>query len=511
MDYCNQSFIYIKFPALINPEETYKYDPLSDYYNDMCFPYTNENEADVLIKDRKNEFINNNMSLCENNCEFKGYDSENKKAICKCKIKNLIEELTDIDIDSEKFFEGWIDIDNLINIKVVKCYKLLSTKNGFLKNIGNFILLSIILLFIASAIYFYLKGFPKLQKEIFDLKQEKIKEKIAEIKVEEQDLTKKDISVFKSENTKKRVKVKRRKSKKRSVQLSNSKKMSTINANEEIKNNVNLLSSKILMNKNTININNDNDNDNKNEKNLNQEPEKKEEKVIKEFKDLNDYEVNSLEYQDAIEIDKRSYIQYYWSLIKTKHLLVFTFYPTKDYNSYIIKIELFLFAFALYLTVNALFFTDDTIHKIYEDEGIFNFIYHFPQIIYSTIISAVINIIVKKLSLTEKQIVELKGEKNSIDFDSKILKLVKYLRLKFILFYIISGIFLLFFWFYLSCFCAVYRNTQNHLIKDTLLSFTLSLLYPFVLNLLPIVIRIPAIKSRDKELVYKISKIIQII
>ena len=285
--------------------------------------------------------------------------------------------------------------------------------------------------------------------------------------------------------------------------------MSTINANEEIKNNVNLLSSKILMNKNTININNDNDN--KNEKNLNQEPEKKEEKVIKEFKDLNDYEVNSLEYQDAIEIDKRSYIQYYWSLIKTKHLLVFTFYPTKDYNSYIIKIELFLFAFALYLTVNALFFTDDTIHKIYEDEGIFNFIYHFPQIIYSTIISAVINIIVKKLSLTEKQIVELKGEKNSIDFDSKILKLVKFLRLKFILFYIISGIFLLFFWFYLSCFCAVYRNTQNHLIKDTLLSFILSLLYPFVLNLLPIVIRIPAIKSRDKELVYKISKIIQII
>ena len=206
LDYCNQSFIYIKIPVLINPEETYKYDPKSDYYNDMCFPYTNENEADVLIKDRKNEFINNNMSLCENNCEFKGYDSENKKAICKCKIKNLIEELTDIDIDSEKFFEGWIDIDNLINIKVVKCYKLLSTKNGFLKNIGNFILLSIILLFIASAIYFYLKGFPKLQKEIFDLKQEKIQEKIAEIKVEEQDLTKKDISLFKSENTKKESK-----------------------------------------------------------------------------------------------------------------------------------------------------------------------------------------------------------------------------------------------------------------------------------------------------------------
>ena len=97
-------------------------------------------------------------------------------------------------------------------------------------------------------------------------------------------------------------------------------------------------------------------------------------------------------------------MEYYWSLIKTKQLVIFTFYFTKDYNSYIIKIELFLFAISLYLTISALFFNDETIHKIYKDEGAFNFIYNIPQIIYSTIISAVINIIVKTLSLTEKDI-----------------------------------------------------------------------------------------------------------
>ena len=226
---------------------------------------------------------------------------------------------------------------------------------------------------------------------------------------------------------------------------------------------------------------------------------------------LNDYELNFLGYKEAIDLDKRSYMEYYWSLIKTKQLLIFTFYFTKDYNSYIIKIELFLFAFALYLTISALFFTDNTIHQIYEDEGIFNFLYNTPQIIYSTIISAVINMIVKSLSLTESKILELKKEKTELRLNVKIVEIKKSLKLKFILFYIISSVFLVFFWIYLSCFCAVYRNTQYHLIKNTLLSFALSLLYPFVLNLIPIFIRIPAIKSKKSEYMYKISKVIQLI
>ena len=255
------------------------------------------------------------------------------------------------------------------------------------------------------------------------------------------------------------------------------------------------------------------------EKNLNSERENKEnnnenKEQIKDVKELNDYELNSLDYKDAIEIDKRTYLQYYCSLMKTKHLLIFTFYFNKnqtDYNSYIIKIELFLLAFALDLTVNALFFTDHTIHDIYEDDGIFNFIYNIPQIIYSTVISAIISIIVKSLSLTQTQILKLKKSKTRKELEVKTNKIFKCLKLKFILFYVISIILLSFFWFYISCFCAVYRKTQNHLIKDTLLSFALSMFYPFLLNLIPIFLRIPAIRAKNKEKIYKISKIVQLI
>ena len=61
--------------------------------------------------------------------------------------------------------------------------------------------------------------------------------------------------------------------------------------------------------------------------------------------------------------------------------------------------------------------------------------------------------------------------------------------------------------------CSVYTNTQIHLIKDTIISFGLSLLYPLGICLLPGMFRIPALRTpkKNKECVYKFSKIIQII
>ena len=510
LDYCNKSSINIHVPVKINENEVDKYNPSSEFYNDICYPHTNENGADVILVDRKNEFIDNNLTLCDDDCEFKEYDSINEKAICKCKVKKSMDDISDIkNINSEKFFVGWINIENYINISVLKCIKLLSTKKGFLKNIGNFILLSVILLFIASAGYFIFKGFPKLKSIINQLKDD-VKFDLKLTRRMSYAPDSKNYITINPENSKskKRISIKKRKIRKSYVNRQNK----------------NIILSQSSSNKLEIFVKNQNpefpleekkekEGEKKGEKEGEKEGEKKEEKEEEQArtKKLNDHELNSLDYKDAIKLDKRTYLQYYWSLIKTKHILIFTFLPTKDYNSYIIKIELFLFSVSLYLTISALFFTDETIHKIYEDNGIFNFVYNIPQILYSTIISAVINMVVKSLSLTENKILEIKMQKTPKEVNSKASEIIKCLKLKFILFYIISGIFLSFFWLYISCFCAVYRNTQNHLIKDTIFSFLLSLLYPFALNLIPIFIRIPAIRSKNSQYVYKVSKIVQII
>ena len=59
----------------------------------------------------------------------------------------------------------------------------------------------------------------------------------------------------------------------------------------------------------------------------------------------NDYEINNLDYSKAIIYDNRTYCQYYLSLIKIKHIFIFTFFYNKDYNSKIIKIYIFFFNF----------------------------------------------------------------------------------------------------------------------------------------------------------------------
>ena len=47
-----------------------KYNPKSDYYNNICTKATSESNTDIILKDRQNEFVENNMSLCEENCEL---------------------------------------------------------------------------------------------------------------------------------------------------------------------------------------------------------------------------------------------------------------------------------------------------------------------------------------------------------------------------------------------------------------------------------------------------------
>ena len=106
-------------------------------------------------------------------------------------------------------------------------------------------------------------------------------------------------------------------------------------------------------------------------------------------------------------------------------------------------------------------------HQIYEDEGSFNFIYQIPQIIYSSLISGIIDIIIKYLSLSEKNIIEIKNQKSKEEVTTKKKEIFRILKIKFALFFIISFLLLLFFMYYIICFCGVYINTQIHLIKDT--------------------------------------------
>ena len=150
-------------------------------------------------------------------------------------------------------------------------------------------------------------------------------------------------------------------------------------------------------------------------------------------------------------------------------------------------------------------------NKIYYKAGMFNFINNLPQILYSNLISSLINEIIKFFALTENSFIEYKNKAKKENITTLSSDLARNLKIKFVVFFILDLILLVFFWFYLSCFSAVYKNTQIHLIKDTLISFGTSFISPFVIYLLPGIFRIPALKNNNRAILYGFNKALQLL
>ena len=221
---------------------------------------------------------------------------------------------------------------------------------------------------------------------------------------------------------------------------------------------------------------------------------------------MNDLELNVLNYDKALKIDNRSYIQVYWSFLKRRQIILFTFIPTNDYNLTTLKLSLFILLFSLFFTVNCLFYTDSTMHGIYI--GAIDIINRLPQIIYSSLISIAANIFLKLLSLSESKILKLKNTDNSKLFLEKTKKAQRNLKIMFIFFFVLSFILMGFFWYFIGCFCAVYKNTQKLLIYDTFISFGTSMIYPFIISIFPTIFRVRALraKRKDKNCLFQFSK-----
>ena len=257
-----------------------------------------------------------------------------------------------------------------------------------------------------------------------------------------------------------------------------------------------------------IKVNDEINNINDNKENLNNDNNNKNSMPQEYFNTYNDNEINSLNYPEAKKIDKRTYCQYYTSLIKTKHILFFTFFPNSDYNSQIIKIYIFFFTFVINYGISAMFYTDFTMHKIYEDKGSFDFAFQLPKMFYSLILSSILKITLSVFGLYETNIIDIKKRKSM----NKIYKILFRIKCKVFLFFVFTYIILFFIWYYLGCFCAVYKNTQIHLLKEVSSSFAISFITPFFIYLLPGIFRIPALKSKlNKAFLYKFSKLLQVL
>ena len=136
LSYCKDTDIEISIPIEINGTID-KYNPKSSYYNDICHKATSNYNTDITLNDRRNEFIKNNMSLCEENCELASYDNIKKRAKCSCNVKTSI-SLDNIELDRKNLMKNFLDIKKITNIEIVKCYKIVFYTNNIKYNFGLF-------------------------------------------------------------------------------------------------------------------------------------------------------------------------------------------------------------------------------------------------------------------------------------------------------------------------------------------------------------------------------------
>ena len=161
---CKDFKIKHEIPIELTESELYKFDPKSNFYNDICLQYTTESGTDMTNYERKKIFNDKNMGLCENDCEFKEYNKDKKRVICDCNVKNIFNSFAQV--DKSKLLKKFSNYKNIFNLEVFKCNKLLFSKKGLLLNIANYITLCIIIINIINTIIFYFKGYDLFFKDI---------------------------------------------------------------------------------------------------------------------------------------------------------------------------------------------------------------------------------------------------------------------------------------------------------------------------------------------------------
>ena len=520
---CENSKLFLSVPVAIS-ENIDKLNSSSDYYNDKCYKSTSDSGTDISLKDRQKEFVEGNKTVCQEECDFSDYDKDNQKANCSCKVKEAANTYADMNINKSKLYENFEDINNkkeISNLGVTSC-NVFGDKENIESNTGFFLLIIILAIFIIIFILFCTRGYNSLENKIDQVIHKKFSNKAKKAN-NNNNKTNNNIIKYANNNhfnnkikqlSKKESKVinkRGRNSSLKEVQKSNHQKHSKGYKKQKSKNDLKTMARNNVLNRISIQ-NNRNNNRNRHSSSIFQNK-------INSINNQNnkpdtDYEFNWLSYREALRFDKRSNCEYYCSLIKSKQLFIFTFCSINDYNSGIVKKFMLFLSFALHYTVNALFFTESTMHQIYEDEGKFNFEYQYPKILLSAMISTfVLRIMLQVLVLTDKDILEVK-RKETKDLAIKMkAKKLKCMKIKFALFFIVNFILLTLFWYYLTCFNAIYQNTQVYLIKNTFISFAFSLFYPFIINIFPTMIRKCSLNSeqKDQEYFYKVSQLIQLI
>ena len=519
------------------------FNPADKFFNDICHPYDNPDRKDITLIDRRNDFYQN-ITFCQIGCTFTGINYTKNFANCICNTSFLQgeEDYTTLTTkESEKANFKTITksfVENLLsfNIQVVKCYNLALNPKILVHNIGFYSLAIMLLLQVIFHIIYLIKKVKSLKS--FMLKfigQNKSNKNISifnknnknkinnnkvynkknyknKFKVNSQPKNKK-LKIPKVLNDKKTPKAKiyfkynvfNYKDNELNNKESNSKtgiinsKLDSKNAlikrrlpNKLIKNNKSYTKRKSKLEK----INKSEKISDKNKANLMNSKTNKE-AIIKLSK--SDYDLQDIDYDEAIIYDKRSYLRMYWGFLLDSQIILGTFFTDNHLDLFVIKLSFLVCTFQISFFLNAFFYTDEYISDAYHNDGVLDFVSGLPKSIYSFVATLVTTNLLRMLSNSKGELIEvIKKRRIYKDYLHLIIIKLDKLRRKLIIYFILVYILELFFLYFVTAFCAVYRNSQKFWFFGCLESFGMDSLVALIICIFLALFRFISIKKHIK-------------
>ena len=206
-----------------------------------------------------------------------------------------------------------------------------------------------------------------------------------------------------------------------------------------------------------------------------------------------------MDYEEAILYDKRSYMRIYWGFLVDSQIILRTFCTNNHLDLFVIKLSFLIFNFQIRFFFNALFYTDEYISDAYHYDGVLDFFSGLPKSVYSFIATLITTNLLRMLSSSKSELMKLIKEKRKYNEYIYLIKLkLNKLSKKLIIYFMIVYILSLFFLYYITAFCAVYKNSQQYWYIGCVESFAIDFLFATFICLIPGLFRYISIINRIK-------------
>ena len=496
----------------------------NEFYTDICYRFESPNGKDVPYQERIHYYYPN-LTLCELGCVCQGVNFTTLESICQCKINDVMNnELISGNALIKNAIGEVADLLSSSNLLVLTCFKGVFTSDTITKSVGGFIVMGILIFEIILVIILLVRDIKIIRKYLYSLTQyylvyssdknvNKAVEKVTNLITTNEKNYK--------ETLKNPPKKKLKKSKLKDNILIYPNNTNKIEENSKSLKVLKNESDKSLMQrirnkkstKATILSNNENTEEMKRRKNS---------ALLKakincgniEIEDYLKPDLDDMDYDDAIKLDKRNFFEYFIFRLKKKQIIMEVFFYKENLKPMSIKVILLLLNINLYFVINGLFFNETYIGKIYnandDEENFFSYLSRsFNNFIYGTLVSFIINVIIDCIFIEEKKIkrIFLREKDDELQLKYEISINMSSIKKRYIGFIYICLFICIISWYYLICFNYVYPGVKLEWIKSSFTIIIIMQTLSVLVILLEAILRSISFQCKSEK-IYKVKQLI---